>query len=877
MHLRFTHTSILLAVCAFVAALSFLGFVLHAQAQSAINHNPIGALDEATCDVIAGWTCDADSFSTPLAVHLYKDGTYSTGTWLTNGTANGIRSDLQAVCGTNLAHAFTIPTPSELKDGREHTVSAYGINTGSAGSNTLLGSKTLTCSGTLSAWVPDAPAALAAFADSACGGRIKLIWTTVPGATSYEISYGGTTWVDVGNTITYTFTNFIPGESYTSFYVRAKSSGGVSRSTGPQATLASAACVATPSTSTGTNGVCGTAAKAYTTATAPLSGTFCSTRISPATNPVFLSGSSRVTWICPGENGGSDTACEATRSDFTNSPVSPGGTCGPYADVTVKGSAEGVVWGSGPYGGDRTDFGTAAVHAGLIQPGQTATIRRTLVGPSTLTSITRNGVTPIAYAQSMCAVDISLVGTATGGAQYACTGTLLSNATMYAGDETGLTSNTVRGYSVFNTEAKCEYSCNSGYHWNGTICAPLAETPNSACTGTMPANASAYDPDSSGPGGVVWNHSAINTDRKCEFYCHDGFDWIGGSCAIDPTAQCRGTLPQNAVPNPADADGIGGIAWRIQPNDTARKCEFTCKPGFNYNTVSGCVVPDRVSPPPGSDRWTNVFPHIELHAADVRPVGATTLSWEALNASTTKGCKLYVMELYSNLGVREVALVNKNSATAYPGGYPTIPIVVPTNYTLRCSTGTEPGDVWLYPRVRSYANMIPSTGRVAPGAAYSVVLDAEFANKCFYTQKRDGVVVKSDVQIVNGTDGWTEEILAKTSDNTPTRRRFTYGVPQGAQVSDGVNDEYEWSFSCTPTWNMGAPITQDPNHRWATVQEVVALPSSPTQVRMTVGQQTTPPTGALDAGLIPAGACTVRLSFSNMVSGFVDIIMSPWR
>jgi hypothetical protein len=225
------------------------------------------------------------------------------------------------------------------------------------------------------------------------------------------------------------------------------------------------------------------------------------------------------------------------------------------------------------------------------------------------------------------------------------------------------------------------------------------------------------------------------------------------------------------------------------------------------------------------------------------------------------------MELYNDQGVREIGPVDKDSVTAYPNGYPTIPIVVPTNYTLRCSTGTQAGDVWLYPKVRSYASVIPSTQHVGQNSAFKVTLDSEFADKCYYTQKRDGVAVKSDVQIVNGTDGWTEEILAKTRDNTPTRRRFTYEAPQGVSVSDGENDQYEWSFTCTPTWGMNASSANGAR---------IKVPSSPAQVSMTVGQSASGPTG-LDVGLIPAGSCTLRLSFSNMVGGFIDIIMSPWR
>lgn len=855
MHLRFTHTSILLGVCALLAALSFLVFVF--QAQGAINHNPIGAVDVASCDVIAGWTCDADSLSTPLAVHLYKDGTYSSGTWLTSGTANGVRSDLHAVCGTNEAHAFSIPTPTALKDGNQHTVNVYGINTGSEGSNTLLGSKTLTCPGTLSAWVPDAPAAIAAFADSTCGGRIKLIWTTVQGATSYEVSFDKTTWKDVGNTITYTFTNLPPAATFSSFYVRAKSSGGVSATaaeSGPS--VSSAACTVTPSTSTGTDGVCGTAAKAYYSSDASLAGTFCTTRISPSKDPEFLPGPGRVNWICPGENGGKDVICEATRSEFVG-PV----TCGPYADVSVTGSTGGIVWGSGPYG-ERSDFGAAAVHAGLIQPGQTATIRRILVGPSTLTSSERNGVASSAYAQSMCAVTISLAGATTGGAQYSCTGTLPTNASSYTGDETGLTGNTARSFNALGTSAKCEYSCNSGYTWSGSACVASVNS----CTGTLPANAVTHSGDTTGlTANTPRAYSAVGTAAKCEFYCSAGYSWSGSSCSPSTGFSCTGHVPTNAVFYSNDDAGLtASLDWKNSATNTGRKCEFACtKTGFtSYSMGTGNCESPQTPNGPGPRQGESTYPRVDMVATNPNPIGATTITWTPVN--NPRLCTLYVMELYTQLGVRELGRVDIDSSVSYPGGYPTIPIVNPTNYTMMCATtnnGQVGGSVWLYPAARAYAAVSPSTGQVAQNTAFKVTLDSEFADKCRYTQKRDGVTIKDNVVITNGVDGWSEEIIAKTSDNTPTRRKFTYNVPEGQRVVDGTGDVYEWGFNCSPTWNMGGTGT--------------STGSTPAQVRMTVGEST----GATidQGGLIPAGACTVRLSFSNMVSGVIDIIMSPWR
>ncbi|MBI4626471.1 MAG: hypothetical protein HY736_25035 [Verrucomicrobia bacterium] len=62
-------------------------------------------------------------------------------------------------------------------------------------------------------------------------------------------------------------------------------------------------------------------------------------------------------------------------------------------DVEVTGGLSGSVWGSGPYTNDSA-LGPAAVHAGLLSPGQTGLIRvHELPGQSSYTGSTAHGVT----------------------------------------------------------------------------------------------------------------------------------------------------------------------------------------------------------------------------------------------------------------------------------------------------------------------------------------------------------------------------------------------------------------------------------------------------------------------------------------------------
>ncbi len=73
---------------------------------------------------------------------------------------------------------------------------------------------------------------------------------------------------------------------------------------------------------------------------------------------------------------------------------------------------------------------------------------------------------------------------------YACTGAVPTNASVYGSDTTGLTADTTYTYSASDTATKCEFSCTSGYSWNGGSCVQVvvAQTPAPVTTGfgTMP-------------------------------------------------------------------------------------------------------------------------------------------------------------------------------------------------------------------------------------------------------------------------------------------------------------------------------------------------------------------------------------------------------
>ncbi|EKE19486.1 MAG: hypothetical protein ACD_8C00151G0002 [uncultured bacterium] len=79
-----------------------------------------------------------------------------------------------------------------------------------------------------------------------------------------------------------------------------------------------------------------------------------------------------------------------------------------YSDVVVTGATTGATtWGSGPYTDD-SNIATAAVHAGLIAVGETATIKRASAGSlSNYTGTTANGVTTSSWTSEWCGVNLS--------------------------------------------------------------------------------------------------------------------------------------------------------------------------------------------------------------------------------------------------------------------------------------------------------------------------------------------------------------------------------------------------------------------------------------------------------------------------------------
>ncbi len=329
MRLHFSYKVLFITAFAVITTLVFLGFILRAEAQT-VNNLPIGNVDVVECSnmSIGGWTCDPDAFSQALDVHVYRDGAYGAGgVWVEGGKANIVReAAVGAMCGDNRAHGFSIQMPQALKDGTEHKYYAYAIDSNGVGPNPLLTGTYTSKNCPAPAVALAAPTGFTTYTSHSCGGRVTLAWSSVAGATSYEVSKDGLNWDDAGFSIMYTSYSGLPPSTSGSYYVRAKNAGGfVSPSTGPGEAVSSAACVNTP---VPVAGVCGEAARGYSNANDQLEGPVCKTSVSPHTNPAFASGAAEVKWRCPGPNGGPETECTARRPD-----PAAAGSCGAAHNV----------------------------------------------------------------------------------------------------------------------------------------------------------------------------------------------------------------------------------------------------------------------------------------------------------------------------------------------------------------------------------------------------------------------------------------------------------------------------------------------------------------------------------------------------------------
>jgi hypothetical protein len=132
-----------------------------------------------------------------------------------------------------------------------------------------------------------------------------------------------------------------------------------------------------------------------------------------------------------------------------------------------------------------------------------------------------------------CSNPTDIIFTCNAPASYSCTGSIPSNASMFDGDNIGLTANTPYTHWVTDTGTRCQYHCNSGYSWSGSSCVAVAAS--YSCTGSIPSNASMFSGDNIGlTANTPYTHWVTDTGTRCQYHCNSGYSWNGSSCVAVP-------------------------------------------------------------------------------------------------------------------------------------------------------------------------------------------------------------------------------------------------------------------------------------------------------------------------------------------------------
>lgn len=348
------------------------------------------------------------------------------------------------------------------------------------------------------------------------------------------------------------------------------------------------------------------------------------------------------------------TACAAT--------APPPETCTGEKDVTVTGATSGgVVYGTSIYTSD-SDVSMAAVHYGLIVPGQTATITKKFLGPSSgYVGSTQNGVTSVSYSAEWCAMSLLVNGidltateirNSTGGVP---TGSQGSPMVLYSWVSNRGTWNTFGGFTTLFQKADDS---------NGSNAQDIGTSVRSTSleSGTAFSTQVTYTPAVSGPmyfracadksnaGDVNGVQSEINETNNC------GPWTLVNIVSTGPNVSVRADSPVNTLPSSTTT-----FTFTSSVDDGHNT---SCRPlnssqgnisGYGYVTGTTSVTLKATDIPSAEGEYT--------YYIKCRDVSHTT-------ASSTDNIRLYVCPAGKTWSTRSRACVLPSDLTAGPV-YPT--------------------------------------------------------------------------------------------------------------------------------------------------------------------------------------------------------------
>ncbi len=167
-----------------------------------------------------------------------------------------------------------------------------------------------------------------------------------------------------------------------------------------------------------------------------------------------------------------------------------------------------------------------------------------------------------------------------------CDGNTFSNATLCANDDVFLTAKGLTNILISSngncSERKCEWYCKKGYYKGTGLdinkCLPYL------CDGNIDSNTMIYFKDDFDLNALTFKKLVdLNTIAKCEYYCRNGFHKGSGvdvnKCVMN-TYFCLGDFDNATL---YSNDGVGldqNIASVLSKINTDRKCEWGCNEGY---------------------------------------------------------------------------------------------------------------------------------------------------------------------------------------------------------------------------------------------------------------------------------------------------------
>ena len=131
-----------LTLVSFVAITRYVSFAVLPSMAISVDRAPTGYLEGAWPNgLVTGWALDQDTPDEQVDVHFYIDGPAGQGgKFIGLALADIERTDVNQVMRSSGPHGFEFIIPTQYRDGLEHKIFAYGINTGEGENRLLIGS-----------------------------------------------------------------------------------------------------------------------------------------------------------------------------------------------------------------------------------------------------------------------------------------------------------------------------------------------------------------------------------------------------------------------------------------------------------------------------------------------------------------------------------------------------------------------------------------------------------------------------------------------------------------------------------------------------------------------------------------------------------------